>query len=107
MTAPDDRPAGEAELEPASREELEADIVRTREQLGRTVEALSHRLDVKARMRDKARRVRIGGRELVARARQRASHDEDAPNNVEPAAAALLAVVLGAITMAVIRSRRS
>jgi hypothetical protein len=37
-----------------TREQLEADIAATREQLGETVESLGHKMDVKGRARDSA-----------------------------------------------------
>lgn len=43
---------------PISRAELEADIVRTREQLGHTVDALTERLDVRSRASESLRGVR-------------------------------------------------
>jgi hypothetical protein len=62
MTTPTDREASEPEHAinangavsgdgPVSADEIEADIERTREQLGNTVDALSEKLDVKAQAR--------------------------------------------------------
>ena len=69
--------------EPLSQAELEADIVRTREQLGHTVEALAERVDVKTRTRNAVR-------DLRSRA-----------DPVLPYAAAVAAVALGALVSAV------
>ena len=41
-----------------SKEQIEADIERTREQLGETVDALSRKLDVKSRLREQAQHGR-------------------------------------------------
>jgi Protein of unknown function (DUF3618) len=43
---------------PSDPEAILADIAATREQLGRTVDELSHRLDVPARARERVERVR-------------------------------------------------
>ena len=43
---------------PSDPEAIRADIEATREQLGRTVDELSHRLDVPARARERVERVR-------------------------------------------------
>jgi ElaB/YqjD/DUF883 family membrane-anchored ribosome-binding protein len=42
---------------PATKQELEAEIEELRDDLGDTVEALSRRLDVKARVKDRLRRT--------------------------------------------------
>jgi len=39
--------------------QLESEIQQLRHELGETVEALSHRLDVKGRMQEKARRIPV------------------------------------------------
>jgi len=45
---------------PSDPEAIRADIAATREQLGRTVDELSHRLDVPARAKERVERVRQG-----------------------------------------------
>jgi hypothetical protein len=42
---------------PATKQELEAEIEELRADLGETVEALSHKLDVKARIKQRAQRT--------------------------------------------------
>ena len=60
MTDPDD--AGQR-----SREEIETELSETREHLAETVDALQHRLDVKARLGERAAAVkRDHGRDLAA-----------------------------------------
>lgn len=92
----------------ASAEEIEADIARTREQLGHTVEALSSRLDVKSRVRDKLRAakrrvtdrgaaLRGGGRQHAASAMAVASDDQGRPKPAVPAAGAALAAMGAAV----------
>ena len=51
----------------ASREEIQQDIERTREELGATVEALTQRLDVKSRMTSKAAETKSAAVERVQR----------------------------------------
>ena len=52
--------------EPRSKEQIEADLEATREHLAETVDALGHKLDVKARSREKVAAVKDDhGRELA------------------------------------------
>lgn len=102
MTTPSDGPV----RQPAStsngarsKEEIEADIERTRQQLGETVDALSHKLDVKSRLREQAEHGRERAvHELHVRRRQ-AQQQPAVP------VAVVTAVVL-LTTLAVWRSRR-
>lgn len=43
-----------------TKEQLEAEITATRSELGETVEALTHKLDVKARVRRRAQELPVG-----------------------------------------------
>lgn len=52
MTAPDDRRSN-GSAQKAGPDEIQADIERTRQELGETVEALTQKLDVKTRMQQK------------------------------------------------------
>jgi hypothetical protein len=70
---------------------IKADIEATREQLGRTVDELAHRLDVPGRARERAT-------ENLLRARDTAVETyRESPPVVLGAAAALLAVVVGTV----------
>ena len=53
MTGPD--PTRQALRADAAIDDIERDIERTRQELGETVSALSDKLDVKSRLREKAR----------------------------------------------------
>lgn len=50
----------------ASTSELQADIERTREQLGHTVEALGEKLDVKSQLKDTTGQVKASTSEFVS-----------------------------------------
>ena len=59
MTTPSDQPVVDAAGNGArSKDEIEAEIQRTRQQLGETVDALSQKLDVKSRLKDEAQHRR-------------------------------------------------
>ncbi|HET8561540.1 MAG TPA: DUF3618 domain-containing protein [Marmoricola sp.] len=65
MTTPSDHPDPATSTNGTrSKEEIEADIARTRQQLGETVDALSQKLDVKSRLKERAKQ----GREQAAEA---------------------------------------
>lgn len=86
MTAPDEpRPADAGG--PADPDAIRADIDATREQLGRTVDELAHRLDVPSRAKERA---------LLARDTAVETYRESPPA-VLGAAAALIAVVVGIV----------
>jgi len=59
MATPVEPEASEAATNPSA-DELEADIARTREQLGETVDALSQKFDVKAQVRLKVEKLNRG-----------------------------------------------
>jgi len=71
MTTPAEPDASEPGRD-LSADELQAEIERTREQLGDTVDALSQKLDVKAQSRHKLESLRQGGAAKVDTARVRA-----------------------------------
>lgn len=93
MSEPDTTPAGAhgsgvpGVNGPTDPDAIRADIERTREQLGRTVDELSHRLDVPTRTKER-----------VARAKDTAVDTyHESPPVVLGGAAALIAVVVGLI----------
>ncbi len=99
MTTPPEEPVVEpgtadTSTEPRSKDQIEADIAATREQLGNTVDALSHRLDVKSRLKEQAQE----GREQAVRRMQE--------QPAIPIAAAAGAVLLLALTVWRRRRRR-
>ncbi|HEU4568683.1 MAG TPA: DUF3618 domain-containing protein [Marmoricola sp.] len=91
MTTPTEPPAEEASG-PRSKEQIEAEIQATRVQLGRTVDELSHRLDVKSRVKEQV----AAGREQATRRMQE--------QPAIPVAAAAGVVLL--LTLVVWRRRR-
>jgi len=74
----------------ASTEEIEADIARTRERLGDTVDALSERLDVKAQAKKKAQQTKD-------RAKSKAQHIQDQAGPALPIGAAVAVVLVVAL----------
>jgi hypothetical protein len=60
-------------------EQLRREIERTRAELGATVEALSHKADVKAQARAKAELAKQQARQKVELARTRAQHNPAVP----------------------------
>ncbi|WP_461666712.1 DUF3618 domain-containing protein [Gordonia sputi] len=107
MTDNHDRPEPDSQ---ASAAEVEADIARTREELGQTVDALTDKLNVKAQARSKTRQVtnRAGQQVHAARARgahafaqlaDRATDDQGQLKPAIPAAAAALAVTVIAVAL--------
>jgi hypothetical protein len=74
----------------ASTEEIEADIARTRERLGDTVDALSERLDVKAQAKKKAQQT-------TDRAKSKAQHIQDQAGPALPIGAAVAVVLVVAL----------
>lgn len=87
--------------------EIQADIERTRAELGSTVEALTEKFDLKAQAQNKvqdlrhraaeqARAVQARGGEIVGRAKDAATDDQGAvtPTVVAGAGAVVLAVVV-------------
>lgn len=60
-------------------EQLRRDIERTRAELGATVEALSHKADVKAQARAKAEQAKVQAREKAELARSQAQQKPAVP----------------------------
>ena len=60
-------------------EQLRGEIERTRAELGATVEALSHKADVKAQARAKAGQVKVQAREKAELARSQAQQNPAVP----------------------------
>ncbi|HET8604445.1 MAG TPA: DUF3618 domain-containing protein [Marmoricola sp.] len=58
MTTPSERSTVDAGNGTRSKEEIEAEIEQTRQQLGETVDALSQKLDVKTRLKEQAQHRR-------------------------------------------------
>lgn len=99
----------------ASPDELEADIERTRAELGATVDALAEKLDVKAQARNKvrdiksgaeqrSRSVRASGEQAARRAKDAATDEHGSIKPAVPAGAALVAAIVLAVV--IWRSRR-
>jgi hypothetical protein len=116
MTTPAEPDAAEPDAG-LSADELQADIERTRAQLGNTVDALSEKLDVKAQTRHKVESLKQGGAakvdavrarsgEAATKARNAATDGHGKPKTGLLAGAALAAVLLAAGAMVVWRRRR-
>ena len=60
-------------------EQLRREIERTRSELGATVEALSHKADVKTQARAKAEQVKVQAREKAELARSQAQQNPAVP----------------------------
>ena len=97
--------------------EIEADIARTREELADTVDALTARMDVKARARDRVQRTRDQAvtriqqtrRQAVMRVhtvRERATDEEGKPTPATLGAGGVLAAVVALVVGLVIWTRR-
>ena len=98
MAAPDpDRPEPGPD---AGIEDIQADIAQTRNELGQTVEALSDKLDVKARAKDKATETKARVVEKADTLRHTAT---DNPKRTLPVAAVVL---IGALAVGIVVWRR-
>jgi septal ring factor EnvC (AmiA/AmiB activator) len=97
--------------------ELQADIERTREELGQTVDALSAKLDVKSRAKDRlaAAKAQLKGRvdathaqasDLARKGRAAATTDEGKPMPAVLGGSAGAAVAVVAVVVAVVLVRR-
>lgn len=90
----------------ASADEIEADIARTRRELGETVEALSDKLDPKARADEQIGRLTHRAREQVDHARESAqstlTHAQHVVADSESRVPTLLAAVAGATVFAAV-----
>lgn len=98
----------------ASPDEIEADIERTRAELGDTVDALAQKADVKAQARNKvqdiksgaeerARSARASGEQMAVRAKDAAT---DEHGKVKPAVPAVAALVLAAMVAILVWRRK-
>ena len=74
---------------PSDPEAIRADIAATREQLGRTIDELSHRLDVPARTRERVERFRETALDVYLKN----------PPAVMAAGVALVAMMVGVVVM--------
>jgi vacuolar-type H+-ATPase subunit I/STV1 len=81
-------------------EDIQADIAQTRNELGQTVEALSDKLDVKARAKDKATETKARVVEKADTLRHTAT---DNPKRTVPVAAVVL---IGALAVGIVVWRR-
>jgi ElaB/YqjD/DUF883 family membrane-anchored ribosome-binding protein len=91
-------------------EQLRRDIERTRAELGATVEALSHKADVKAQARAKAEQAKVQAREKAEQAKVQAREKAElARSQAQQKPAVPLAVGIGVAIVAlwVIRRRRN
>jgi vacuolar-type H+-ATPase subunit I/STV1 len=82
-------------------EDIQADIAQTRNELGQTVEALSDKLDVKTRAKEKAAETK---ERVVAKADTLRHTATDNPQRTVPVAAVVLIGALAAVI--VVRRRR-
>lgn len=116
MTTPVDPDASEPGTG-LSADELQADIERTREQLGNTVDAVSEKLDVKAQTLHKMENLKQGGAakvdavrarggEVATKARNAATDRQGKPRAGLLAGAALAAALLAVCAAVVWRRRR-
>lgn len=88
-------------------DELEAQIERQRHELGETVDALSAKLDVKARSREKAQRARARVTDHVTRARDAATDEDGRPTQQAMIIGAVCAGAVVGIVVVVAWRRRS
>ena len=116
MTTPAEPDAAESGRS-LSADELQADIERTREQLGHTVDALSEKLDVKAQTRHRVESLKQGGAakvdavrarggEAATKAKNAATDGQGNPKTGVLAGAASAAAFLTAVAAVVWRRRR-
>jgi hypothetical protein len=80
-------------------EQLRREIERTRAELGATVEALSHKADVKAQARAKAEQAKVQAREKAELARSQAQQ--------KPAVPLAVGIGVAIVALWVIRRRRN
>ncbi|HSJ21152.1 MAG TPA: DUF3618 domain-containing protein [Nocardioidaceae bacterium] len=111
--SPDTASGGSGETDTRDTAQIEADIEQTRQELGETVEALTAKLDVKARARrrlvvtkeqaaQRAAAARRRAAELVAQAKVAAADSEARSGRVVPVGV----VVVVALSAAVVWQRR-
>lgn len=106
----DDGGTAEKNQPARSPEEIQADIEQTREQLGQSVDALSAKLDVKTRARNRVATTRQQASDQVQHARRRATEaatdDQGSLKPAVPAAGGAAVLVLLAVGVLVWRRRR-
>ncbi len=73
MSSSDDTPAATAPEIPTDKEALERDIEQTRNELADTVEALAHKADVKAQVKEKGAELKEHAQEVAGSAKQRSA----------------------------------
>jgi Protein of unknown function (DUF3618) len=118
MARPDTKGgAGRAGADNPSTQEIQADIEHTRKELGETIEALTAKLDVKQRAREKVGETRDAAvarlhvakgqaLDLTDRAKAGATDDEGRPTTTAMAGAGTALVVLVTVAVLVIWRRR-
>jgi hypothetical protein len=95
------------EAEKPGIDEIEADIARAREELAGTVDELTARLDVKARLRDRIQRTRDQAVHKVRVVRAQATDDEGKPTPATLASGgAVVATVVAVLGLVLWRRRR-
>jgi hypothetical protein len=105
--SPDTASGGPGETDTRDRAQIEAEIEQTRQELGETVEALSAKLDVRARARQRlvvtkvhaaqsADAARRRAAELAARAKVAATESQGRSRTVVPVGAVIVVVALSA-----------
>jgi ElaB/YqjD/DUF883 family membrane-anchored ribosome-binding protein len=88
-------------------EQLRRDIERTRAELGATVEALSHKTDVKAQAREKAEQAKLQAREKAEQAKTQAREKAElARSQAQEKPAIHLAAGIGVAIVALFLIRR-
>lgn len=98
--SPPDPPPGKD----ADAEEVVADIEATRAELGRTVDALSEKFDLKAQARARLDEARERGARSVTDIKDLATDERGKPTAT--AIGAVVAALVGVLAMAVLRRRR-
>jgi hypothetical protein len=115
--SPDTARGGSEETDNRSTAQIEADIEQTRQELGETVEALTAKLDFKAKARQRlvdtkdnaahrADLVRRRAVELADRAKVAATEGQGRSRTVVPVGAVVVVVVLSAVVLRKRRHRR-
>jgi ElaB/YqjD/DUF883 family membrane-anchored ribosome-binding protein len=90
-------------------EQLRREIERTRAELGATVEALSHKADVKAQARAKAEQAKVQAREKAELARNQAREKAELARSQarqKPAVPLAIGIGAGIVALWLIRRRR-
>jgi Protein of unknown function (DUF3618) len=117
MTSPDTNGAGRDNADNPSTQEIQADIEHTRKELGQTIEALTAKLDVKQRARDKVGETRDAAvvrlnvakgqaLDLTDRAKAGATDDDGRPTRAAIAGAAAVLGVLVTVAVLITWRRR-